>query len=282
MKRIWLGSRRIRLRDAQNYPSPVCDLCGAVTEGLPVEGITLGYRSAAYVLDGRAWVCASPDCMDAWSDALEADDADRAARRGAVDSAPTETESAPMTDTRISDIKHDLLSFAGAATRRTLENVWTEGGSVYGVARSVVTRTAWGAVCGAAGAGLGAMTGFLIGPPGPRGEMDPKERLVRQVKYSQMVRDAAPMIVSALSTIEYEARKKLEEMGHYPCEECGIPHVKAQRHQMPPGTYWDVERNCYLRPDNADWKQAAYEAAAEDDRWELEDDEDDDSEEQVH
>lgn len=269
-----LGSRRfpVGMEDQTEDRRP-CRVCGSMTVGLPAEHFTLGYRSAEFVAGGTIWVCSARACLDYWTDALDADDTDRAARRQGVDEGTARTEDSPMTEPSISDLKHDLLSFAGAATRRTLESVWADGGSVYGLARNLISRGIWAA----GGAVTGAVTGFIVGPVGQVGEESEPSRLMRKVKYAQAAREAIPMFTGLLTNVEYESRKRLEALGYLPCEKCGVPHVQEDRHQMPPGTYYDEKLRTYLKPEAPGWTLQGYQAA--DERWEMEDD---GSGEQVH
>jgi hypothetical protein len=187
-----------------------------------------------------------------------------------------------MTDTgpQISDFKRNLLSFASATTGQVLRSIWEDGSSLYGVARNVVVRAAHGATYSMAGAALGAVSGFLIGPTSHRHESE-QERMVNTVNRLQTVREAIPMIQSTLQSLEYDTRKKLEEMGYYPCEACGTPHLKDEAHQMPAGTYWSEAHNRYVKPDDADWTKQGYESAAGE-RWEYADEDEDDGGEQIH
>jgi hypothetical protein len=259
-------------------------LCGAATFGMPGEGFTFGLRTAHFVSNGRVWVCGNTTkCIDVFDTMLDQDDEERLQRQEAA-SAPAGTvtqlhpddtdEEKKMTDTSekptTNDLQRDLLAFASAATRRALDSLWADGGSVYGTARSLVSRVARGTGYGVAGAVLGSLGGFLITPVRQREESE-QDALLRTVSRAQMIREVVPAVTSMFSNMEYEARKRLEDLGFYPCQDCGVPHVKDEPHEMPAGTYWDEERGVYLRPDNADWTKDGYESAAGQ-RWDFADD----------
>jgi len=258
----------------------LCLLCGSSTQGMPVERLGLGPRSAKYVRDGRVLVCVG--CWEGFLDLVQAGEDAGTVTQLDEDGEPESARPSGQERDMNNDLKHDLLSFASAATGRTLHGIWRDGGSIYGVARNIVVRAAYGATYSAGGAVLGAITGFVTGPPSARGPESEKDRLLRQVKMAEFARTALPSLTQMVTSLEYDARKTLEEMGYYPCEHCGEPHVKDVRHNMPEGTYWSEGANRYLKPDDADWTREGYEQAAGE-RWEYTDGEDeDDGGEQVH
>lgn len=260
----------------------LCLSCGAQTHGMPVEGLGLGPRSAKYVRDSRVLVCVG--CWEAFIELVQSEDEAGTVTQLDPDEEPESPRPSGQERDMDNDLKHNLLSFASAATGRTLHSIWRDGGSIYGVARNIVVRAAYGATYSAGGAVLGAITGFVTGPPSPRGPESERDRLLRQVKMAEIGRTALPTLTQMLTSIEYDARKSLEEMGYYPCEHCGEPHVKEERHNMPEGTYWSEGANRYLKPDDADWTKEGYEQAAGE-RWEYADadaEDEDDSGEQIH
>lgn len=232
-----------------------------------------GAHSSKFWVEGLIAVCANPSCLDQFDTLRSKDEEERRA------SHPTEEKddsmSEPTQDPKpernpYQDIKHDLASFAGQLTRKVLTQTWRDGGSVYGFVRGIAGRLVWGTAMGAAGSVVGAASGFVMGPPGRKGPEDEREKLLRQVRVSQMARESMPMITSTLQNLEYDARKKLEEQGYYPCEECGVPHVKEEPHRMPPGTYWSEEQKRYVRPDDEEWSSEGY-ANCTGEKWEPED-----------
>lgn len=283
------GSRRVTLvggtTGVGNDPKGPCRFCGAETYGMPSLGwIFLGPRTAEYVQDGRVWACDRADCIAAFDALLDLDEADQAERRDRVAESLGNEQDGPMDDSSpTDDIKQTLMSFAAHTTRQTLFATFHEGATLYQLVRGGIQRTFWAAAYGTVGAVMGAGTGFLIGPNRGKDrdapEVSREAVLQRKVQTTQMVRTLLPSLESLLTTTEYDARKELEHMGFYPCEHCGVPHVKGERHQMPPGTYWSEPHNAYIRPDNEEWTKEGYESAS-DERWDLDDDGDDGG--QVH
>lgn len=284
-----LGSRRVPMQGAADADVRLpCRFCGKPTKGLPSESwVFLGPRTAEYVQGGRIWVCNGEACFGAFDDLLEADEADQHARREEVaEPAPSEHDG-PMDDDRdnqapLDDIKRHLLGVAAHTAQETIFTTLRESGNIYQLARGAIQRTFWASAYGAVGAVTGAFAGFLIGPSRAQGQdVAPESRevvLQRKVTAAQMVRTMLPSMESLVTNMEYDARKELEHMGFYPCEECGVPHVKDEPHQMPPGTYWCPNEEKYMRPGDPKWTKEGYEAAAGE-RWDL-DDVDDDG--QVH
>jgi hypothetical protein len=113
----------------------------------------------------------------------------------------------------------------------------------------------------------------------PREQPTEQERLLRTVSTGTIIRQALPAVEQMFTQMEYDARKRLEEMGYYPCSECGVPHVKDEPHRMPPGTYWSDTKERYVRPDDPEWSRDDYQKATGE-RWDLEGDSDDGS--QMH
>lgn len=180
-----------------------------------------------------------------------------------------------MTDTEQDPRRERLAFFTSTVARETA--------ALYERSRSTAGRLLKGVSMGAAGGLGGFLLGIIAAPRGTKNETE-VAYLLRQVRVGQAVRDFAPMVTNMVTSMEYDARKRLEGMGYYPCSDCGVPHTSDLPHDFPAGTYWDAERNVYLQPDNADWTQGGYDAAGDDNRWgSAEDlDEEDDDGEQVH
>jgi hypothetical protein len=290
-----LGSRRVTLGDGvagwDDQPKGPCRVCGAETYGMPSEPwLTFGPRTAEYVQSGRVWVCNGAECFKTFDDLLDLDEADQAARREQVAEATGNAQDGPMPDndnpSPMDDIRRNLLGFAAHTTRQTIYTAIHESASVYQLARGAIQRTFWASAYGAIGAAVGAASGFLIGPHrAQRNDHREESRqavLQRRVSATQVIRTILPSLEQQLTTMEYDARKELEHMGYYPCEDCGVPHVKEEPHQMPPGTYWSEADNAYIRPGDPKWTKEGYESTAGE-RWDLSDDGSDGSDDgQVH
>jgi len=181
-----------------------------------------------------------------------------------------------MTDSQQTPRQQRLTFFTSVLAR--------EAASLYERSRDTANRLLKGATLGVAG-GLG---GFMLGVVStPKGRKDETEvaYLLRQVRIGQMLREFAPLVTNTFTNLEYDARKRLEDMGYYPCSDCGVPHTSDLPHDFPAGTYWDAEKNAYLKPDNADWTRGGFDAAGDDNRWgaaAFEDEEEEDGGEQVH
>ena len=102
------------------------------------------------------------------------------------------------------DMKHDLASFTGAFTRRALDNLWADGSSVYGLAREAAVRTAKGITFGVAGAAIGTVAGFLIGPkPQECDHYDAaRARVLNNLRTVRTLRQMLPMVEGALGNWE--------------------------------------------------------------------------------
>lgn len=143
----------------------------------------------------------------------------------------------------------------------------------FGFLRGAVRRTASATVWGLMGGVLGAAGGAAFADPPAEDEVDD---LARKVQNLQMFRHFLPWIQEHIQVLEYGLRRRLEELGYFPCSVCGGVHTDKVGHQMPPGTYWSEEDNRYVAPDDPTWTQEGYEAAAPEDRWDLKDDTPDD------
>lgn len=151
--------------------------------------------------------------------------------------------------------------------------------------REIVSRSAWavtmGAMMGGLGLAFGSVLGFARGPSGAEPEEDTRteeevdearrknERnfLLRRVKQNGMIRRAleqiGPVAIPLLADAEYNDRRRLEELGFYPCPKCGIPHLDGGKRDdcLPAGAYWHDELRRYVEPDHPDWTPEGYEAA---------------------
>ncbi len=136
-----------------------------------------------------------------------------------------------------SDLKRDVLSFTGAFARRALDNLWTDGSSVYGLARETVARTAKGIAFGAAGAALGAVGGFLVGPARSR-DGDPRillrERVLSDLRFARTLRQMLPMGEQMLRSWEMQCARIVEDLTGEPAED----------------EYSDAEDASYAEPDD--------------------------------
>jgi hypothetical protein len=245
-----------------------CRLCAAPTRGMPSEPWrSFGPRTAEYVQNGRVWVCNKVECLAYFDALMDEDVADQRAGTDGVADPPQDAQDGAMTEDR--DYLKDMGRMTGAVAHHLLHRALHDGVDLMERARGLVRRTASAVVTGAAGAVGGAVVGFLVSPD--RKQEDRQTVLQRRVQLAQMGRTFAPMLEQQLTTMEYDARKELEHMGYYPCEECGVPHVKDEPHRMPPGTYWSAEEERYIRPDDPKWTRAGYEGATGD-RWDLDDD----------
>lgn len=178
-----------------------------------------------------------------------------------------------MTDSQQDHHRERMAFFTSTVAR--------EATALYERSRDTANRLLKGATLGVAG-GVG---GFLLGVVStPRGRKDETEvvYLLRQVRIGQWLREFSPMITNTFTNLEYDARKRLEDMGYYPCAECGAPHVSEEPHTFPEGTYWCETRSRYLKPDDADWTQDGFMDAPDDAKWAFTDPEPEDDGEQVH
>jgi len=120
------------------------------------------------------------------------------------------------------DLKRDVLSFTGAFARRALDNLWTDGSSVYGLARETVARTAKGIAFGAAGAAIGAASGFLVGPKPPQ-DGDPRvlirEKVLGDLRFARTLRQMLPMGESMLRNWEMQCARIVEDLTGEPAPE---------------------------------------------------------------
>lgn len=129
----------------------------------------------------------------------------------------------------------------------------------------IFRRVSLGAVYGIAGGFGGAAIGIFVGLT----ERDLKEEkrekrerlkssLIARVRMISLLRNLSPSLENA----EYEARRKLEELGYYPCSKCGVPHIDGGKADcLPPGTYFHKELSRYIEPDHPDWTEEGYEKA---------------------
>ena len=159
----------------------------------------------------------------------------------------------------------------------------TDTRNLYERGRDLAGRLVKGVSLGVAGA-LGGFAVGVVAAPGGTKDRTEVAYLLRQVRLGKMVRDMAPMATTIFTDLEYEARKRLEELGYYPCSDCGVPHVSDVPHDFPEGTYWCDRCNRYLKPDDADWTAAGFRGAPVDAKWAYVDQEDEpqDDGEQVH
>lgn len=278
MRKFRLGSRRVPLRPqpvkpADPGPQGRCCFCGEVTRGLPAEGKQyLGLRLAELVRDGIFWVCSEDACLARFDEMWEADEEEVLAFfRGVAEDAEDE-QVAPMSDPEPS-VARDLRSFSHRMLRRSLSSLWEDGGFLYRLTREAGTRVLSAGVGAAVGAVVGAGV-FAVAPLGARrGSPQAKtetQALREKVRVGQLIRELAPLVGNQGASMEYDARKKLEEVGYYPCSECGVAHRKEERHRMPPGTYWCEKQSRYVQPDDGAWTAEGYRQASGE-RWDLED-----------
>lgn len=139
----------------------------------------------------------------------------------------------------------------------------------------------WGGCLGLSGATLGVVAALMQRTRKPKRkrswedmsdeERDAKleadrvgerEALLEQVRYFGLFRQAMEAAKPLLADTEYRARRRLEELGYYPCEHCGVPHLDGGSGScLPRGAYWHGELRRYVVPGDPDWTMAGYEAA---------------------
>lgn len=102
-----------------------------------------------------------------------------------------------------------------------------------------------------------------------------KDKLVREVHVLTFCRQVVAQAEPIISNLEFEKRRRLEEMGYFPCPKCGIAHLQGEEAKdcMPPGTYFSKLLERHIGPEHPDWKKEEYEAATGE-KWEAPEDDD--------
>lgn len=150
---------------------------------------------------------------------------------------------------------------------------------VLDTAARVSKAVAYSAVVGLVGAATGIATGAVMGlssglrlaspttddPEVAAAEkkLRSRKRLIQNVRTYEMYRGVLDMLSPIISSAEFNARRRLEAMGYYPCAQCGIPHIQPedQNNCMPKGAYWSEDLQRYVHPGHPDWSREEYEAA---------------------
>lgn len=144
--------------------------------------------------------------------------------------------------------------------------------------RETIQRAAqagvWGGLLGIAGAAMGAFLGFTRGGaqrglPAAAGELDEetdredeRDGLVQQVRFLGLCRQVMEAAQPQLADAEYRARRRLEELGYYPCPKCGVAHLDGGKADcLPRGAYWHEDLRRFVEPEHPDWSAEGYEAA---------------------
>jgi hypothetical protein len=151
----------------------------------------------------------------------------------------------------------DQPTFREEASRVALDSfsfvsqrVFRDGIRAYELLHGALHRATRATTLGMTGAAVGAIVGALM----PRRKPDFRseaERAHDEVTRFSVIRSFLPHIEACLAQLEHAARQR---MGQEPRGPFGSRPTSA-----PQGTYWSVDYQSYIQPDDERWSEVGYE-----------------------